>query len=151
MTIIIIIIIIIMSMGWDYVCELWPQTGLLFISQMIYEHGEPWWNYVTDRGKLLICPPELSGNPTSSHLVASRRNGQKEWEFGLVKYFCSYLHVIFTCQKILWHGASSVTSPLKEGVVWISITLKNPLPWPYFNPWTLCPTLTITPPRQLVE
>jgi hypothetical protein len=37
------------------------------------EHAEPWWND-THRGKLLIPPPELSGNPTSSLLVASRRN-----------------------------------------------------------------------------
>jgi hypothetical protein len=32
--------------------------GLLFILQVIYEHGKPWWN-VIDRGKLLIRPPEL--------------------------------------------------------------------------------------------
>jgi hypothetical protein len=37
------------------------------------EHAEPLWND-THRGQLLIPPPELSGNPTSSHLVASRRN-----------------------------------------------------------------------------
>jgi hypothetical protein len=30
------------------------------------------------RGNLLIRPPELSGNPTSSHVVASRRNGRRE-------------------------------------------------------------------------
>jgi hypothetical protein len=30
--------------------------GLFFIPQLIYEHGEPWWNDI-DRGKLLICPP----------------------------------------------------------------------------------------------
>jgi hypothetical protein len=33
-----------MSMGWDYVSELRPPANLLFIPQMIYEHGEPWWN-----------------------------------------------------------------------------------------------------------
>jgi len=27
-----------------YVYELRPPTGLLFIPQLIYEHGEPWWN-----------------------------------------------------------------------------------------------------------
>jgi hypothetical protein len=31
-----------------------------------------------DRVKLLILPSELSGNPTNSHLEASRRNGRKE-------------------------------------------------------------------------
>jgi hypothetical protein len=29
---------------------------------VICEHGEPWWNI--NRGKLLIHPAELSGNPT---------------------------------------------------------------------------------------
>jgi hypothetical protein len=32
--------------------------------QLIYEHGKPWWNDL-ERGKLLIHPPELSGNATS--------------------------------------------------------------------------------------
>jgi hypothetical protein len=44
--------------------ELRPPTGLLFISLMIYEHGEPWWNDI-DQGKLTIRPPELSGKPTN--------------------------------------------------------------------------------------
>jgi hypothetical protein len=68
--------------------------GLLFIPQVTYEHGEPWWNK-TDKGKLLIYSPELSGNPTSSHLVASRVTGKGNDEFGSVKYFRSYLQVIF--------------------------------------------------------
>jgi hypothetical protein len=34
-----------MSMVWDYVSELWPQMGLLFIPQMVYEYVEPWWSY----------------------------------------------------------------------------------------------------------
>jgi hypothetical protein len=38
--------------------------GLLFIPQLIYEYGEPWWNDI-GREILLILPPELSGNPTS--------------------------------------------------------------------------------------
>jgi hypothetical protein len=43
-----------------------------------YKHGEPWWNNA-NRGKLMIYPPELSGNPTNSHLVASKEDGLKEW------------------------------------------------------------------------
>jgi hypothetical protein len=31
---------------------------------VIYEHGEPWWNYI-NRENLLIHQPENSGNPTS--------------------------------------------------------------------------------------
>jgi hypothetical protein len=30
-------------MGWDYVSEQWPPTGLFFISQVICERREPWW------------------------------------------------------------------------------------------------------------
>jgi hypothetical protein len=36
----------------------------------MYEDVEPWWNDI-DREKLLIRPPELSSNRTSSHLVAN--------------------------------------------------------------------------------
>jgi hypothetical protein len=50
--------------------------GLLFIPQVIYEHGEPWWNDI-DRGKLFIHPSELYGNPTSSHLVANKEELDK--------------------------------------------------------------------------
>jgi hypothetical protein len=45
--------------------------SLLFISQAIYEHGEPWWND-TNRGKFLIRTAELSGNPTSRPIVSVR-------------------------------------------------------------------------------
>jgi hypothetical protein len=62
---IIIIMMAIMSMGCHYVSELQPPIGLLLNLQVIYEHGEPWWNDDVDRGKLLIHPLELSGNPTS--------------------------------------------------------------------------------------
>jgi hypothetical protein len=39
-----------MSIWWDYISELRPPTGLLSISQMIYEYGEPRWNDI-DRVK----------------------------------------------------------------------------------------------------
>jgi hypothetical protein len=51
-------------------CTAQPPTGLLFIPKVIYEYREPWWNDDADRRKLLSHPPELSGNLTSSHLVA---------------------------------------------------------------------------------
>jgi hypothetical protein len=41
------------------------------------EHVEPWWNDI-DRKKVLIRPSELSGNPTSSHLVAKQEELEKE-------------------------------------------------------------------------
>jgi hypothetical protein len=49
----------------------------LFITQVIHEHGEQCWND-TDKGKLLIPLPELSGNPSSSHLVAKQGELVKE-------------------------------------------------------------------------
>jgi hypothetical protein len=67
----------------DYVDEvrlhLWTaaSNGPTVHPQVTYEHGEPWWNYI-NRGELLICQPELSGNPTSSHLVAKQEELTKE-------------------------------------------------------------------------
>jgi hypothetical protein len=52
--------------------------GRLFIPQVIYEHGEPWWNDI-NRGKLLICPQELSGSP----LTESFGRKQEEWVKGM--------------------------------------------------------------------
>jgi hypothetical protein len=57
---------------------------------------------------------------------------QEEWAKGVMnlalKYFCSYLQVIFTCHKILLHGASGFTSPPKEAMLQIFIAFKNPSP-----------------------
>jgi hypothetical protein len=70
-------LIFFMSMGRGYVSELRPPTPLLFSPEMIYEHGEPWWND-TDRRKFLIRPPELCGNCSSSHLVAKQEDTANE-------------------------------------------------------------------------
>jgi hypothetical protein len=51
--------------------------GLLFVPQVIYDHGETWLNDI-NTGKLQICPPELPGKPTSSHLVAKREELAKK-------------------------------------------------------------------------
>jgi hypothetical protein len=69
--------LMIMLMKWDYICELRPSTGLLFILQVIYGHGEPWWNDI-NKEKLLIRLPALSGNPISSHLIAKQEDLVKE-------------------------------------------------------------------------
>jgi hypothetical protein len=53
------------------------HTGSIVISTVIYKHGKPWWNDI-GRGKLLIRSPELSGNPTSSHLLAKQEELGKE-------------------------------------------------------------------------
>jgi hypothetical protein len=71
-----------MRLELDHVSELRPPTGLLFITQVIYEHGKPWWNgndklwwKVIGRGKL-FCPAELPGilpAESSSSRVGYRR------------------------------------------------------------------------------
>jgi hypothetical protein len=76
--------LVVVLMGWDYISELQPPTGLLFIPQIIYEYREPWWNN-TDREKLLICPPDFSANFTRSHLSVKQKeeHGKDNAEFCL--------------------------------------------------------------------
>jgi hypothetical protein len=62
----------------------------------IYEHGEPWWNDVS-KGKLLIHPPELSGNPTSSHLIVNQEELGEGDEFGLMEASSFILQSDFLC------------------------------------------------------
>jgi hypothetical protein len=77
------------------------RTGLLFISQAIYERIEPWWNDIV-RAKFLILLPELSGNPIISHLVANRRNSRRKlrvWpcEVFLLMLVRGLLHAVKSC------------------------------------------------------
>jgi hypothetical protein len=48
-----------MLVKWDYVCELWPQMDLLFILQILYEHGEPRRNDI-DSGRPRVMEENLS-------------------------------------------------------------------------------------------
>jgi hypothetical protein len=124
--------------------------GLLFTFRVKYDHGEPWWNNI-DRRKLLIHLPELSDNPTSSHIVANEEKfGEGNDEFGLWNIFVDTSQLHFMCHKMLRHVAVSFSSLLNKGMLQIFITLKNPLPQPGLNSQTLGPIaslLTISPPR----
>jgi hypothetical protein len=107
--------------------------GVKFIPQVIYEHGEPWWNDV-DRGKLLTHPPELSGSHTSTVISCKaggmgKRNENSALQIVFVHIFKCFLDVVKTYDIF--------TSPLKEGVLQIFIALTNPSPWPGPNPQTL--------------
>jgi hypothetical protein len=82
------------TMETDYVSELRATTSLLFISQVIYEHGEPRWNDV-DRGNLAICSSQLSGNPIKSSSTKAVGMGEGNYKSVLANYVCSYLQVIF--------------------------------------------------------
>jgi hypothetical protein len=50
---------------------------LLFIPQVVYEHGELWWNDIS-RANFLFVHKSPSGCPSSSHLVAKQEKLAKE-------------------------------------------------------------------------
>jgi hypothetical protein len=62
---------------------------------VIFDNGEPYWNDI-GRGKLLVRPPELSGNFTRSHLVAKRDELFKgNYEYGPTEYVLLFFRGIF--------------------------------------------------------
>jgi hypothetical protein len=110
------------SMVWDNISDLRPPT-VIYITRVIYEHREQWWNDA-ERGKIQIRPLELSGNPTSSHMAACRRNGRRNDEFDLAKEFCSYLQVMkFWCGS----GTNATNSLLVwgSGILYCNTFLKK--------------------------
>jgi hypothetical protein len=94
--------------------------------------------------------PVLSGGSVSRDISGvSRRMG--EGNENLVHPSKPDFKRSLTCHKILRHGTFGFTSYLKEGVLWIFITLEHQSLWPGSNKWTLGPvasTLTTTPPRR---
>jgi hypothetical protein len=74
-------------------------------------------------GKLLIRPPELSGNP-SSRVIWEQVRGMDEKARILPIQYLRYLNGSLTCRKIL-QGASGFTSHPKEVVLRIFIALEN--------------------------
>jgi hypothetical protein len=66
--------------GWDDVSELRPPTGLLFITQIMYEHGEPRWDDIDTGTEELgerpvpvpLCLPQISGEQTRAPTRVSR-------------------------------------------------------------------------------
>jgi hypothetical protein len=64
-----------MSTGWDYASGLRPPTGLVFVGQVIYEHGQPRWND-TDRTN----PKNSDKNLSQCHFVHHKSlNVVVEW------------------------------------------------------------------------
>jgi hypothetical protein len=80
-----------MSMGWDYISELLPPKGLLFIPKVMYKHGEPWLND-TDKGKKT---PDSSTRALWQSYHQSSTSKAEGNEFGLIRYLCSYFERIF--------------------------------------------------------
>jgi hypothetical protein len=76
-----------------------------------------------------ICLPELSGNPTSSHLAANRRNCEINDEFGLTKYLCSFFERFFNMSKFYDMGpTASLHHRWKAYMLRIFVILINPSP-----------------------
>jgi hypothetical protein len=74
--------------------------------------------------KFLIHPPEISGNPTSNHLVAKQKKLAKEMIHLALQSICVHTSkASLTCRKISRQGADGFTSPPKNGVLWIFIAL----------------------------
>jgi hypothetical protein len=71
---ILVLFMLFMSMGWDYVSELRPPVGLLFIPQMICERGEPRWNDI-DRGQ----PKNSEINLSQCHFVHHKTTHGPTW------------------------------------------------------------------------
>jgi hypothetical protein len=92
--------------------ELRPPTGLLFFPQVIYEHGEQWWNYIHRRK--LIPPTELSGNPTSRIISSKQEEQTKEMmNLALRSIFVHSFQVIFACRKFYDMGLTALL-PLRR-------------------------------------
>jgi hypothetical protein len=107
-------LIMIMSMGWDYVSEPRPPTGLFSIPRWLW------------RAMVLMMPAGETPNSSTralwqsyqqSHLGARKRNGRrsknfkewtKEWEFCLS--VSEIPQGIFNVTRILRHGTSGFTS-----------------------------------------
>jgi hypothetical protein len=120
-----IIIIIIMSMRREYISKLRPPTDLLFIPQEIYGHEQAWWNNI-ERVKLLNRAPELSGNPTISHLVAKQEKLAKEMNLALRNIFIHTTEGYLTRCKILQNGVTALFSARSKACCEIFIALKYP-------------------------
>jgi hypothetical protein len=97
---------------------------ILYLPGVIWA-WKPW--CIDDAGwrKHLTCPPELSGNPTRRVIWEQVGGMDERSENFTLQAFCSHLQVIFTCCKILQHGASGFTSQPKEGVLPVFIALKK--------------------------
>jgi hypothetical protein len=136
-------------MRWDYISELRPPAGLVFIPRVTWAWsamvrmmpaGDNSW--LVHQSSLVVLLSERSG--------ASRMNGLRSENFSY--QYLKYLKGSLTYRKILRHGTSGFTSHPKEGVLRIFIALKNPSPRPRLNPRPFGPmaiTLTTTPPRWL--
>jgi hypothetical protein len=130
--------------------RLWTATinRSIVHPQVIYEHGELWWDDIDGESSWLIHQSSLAILPAEFSSIKSREN----YEFSLRSIFVHTSKWFFTCRKILRHEADGFASPPKDGVLRIFIAFKNASLRPGWNPrtlWRMADTLTIAPPRRL--
>jgi hypothetical protein len=100
--------------------------SLLFISQVIYEHGELWLNNI-NKEKLLIRLQEPSGNHTNSHLVAKQDELAKEIiNLALQSISFIVLGVLYHAIKTSTWGKQLYCPSEGRHALWMFIDLKNP-------------------------
>jgi hypothetical protein len=71
MIVMVVVVVIIIIMGWDYISELWPPMSLLFISQVIYEHGEPLCMMLIGENSQFVHQNAIWQSYQQSHLLAN--------------------------------------------------------------------------------
>jgi hypothetical protein len=128
-------------MGWDWHLITAASIGPTVHPRVIAMWTMVWWYQLGQ-------PPVLSGDPVCRDISGVSRR-MDEGNENLVYLFPWDFKRSLTCHKILRHGTYGFTSHLKEGVLQIFITLKNPS-GPSSNPRPLGPVasiLTTTPWR----
>jgi hypothetical protein len=79
------VLLLSMSMAWDYVSELPPPTGIVFIPEVIYDWGGPRWNGIDrensrNRRKpvpVSLCPKLIPRGQTRARTRASAVRGRR--------------------------------------------------------------------------
>jgi hypothetical protein len=107
------------------VSELRPPTGLLFIPR-VNESMQSLRDDDTGWGKLLTCPPELSGNPTSRDIWKRVGGMDKEMIISRISIFDTSVDIYHALNVMTWGLWLYFPSEGRSAVDFVA--LKNPSP-----------------------
>jgi hypothetical protein len=113
-----------MSMGWGYVSELRPPTGLL-LAPMWYTRMEKHGGIILRGKNSCFFQRALWQSRQERHLVAKQEKHGEGNEFVLRSIFVHASKWYFTCYKNLQHGAYGFTSPPKDSTLKFFLPLKS--------------------------